>query len=54
MIPVLIYNTIVVICFCVLAYLFQHWWIALFACLLILTYKRQDNDKKEGREDDAE
>ena len=52
MIPVLIYNIIVVICFCVLAYLFQHWWIALFACLLIFIYKRQYNDKKEGGKDD--
>ena len=53
MIPVLIYNTIVVICFCVLAYLFQHWWIALFACLLILIYKKQDDNKKEvGKNDD--
>lgn len=52
MIPVLIYNTIVVICFCVLAYLFQHWWIALFACLLILVYKRHDDNGKDGGEDD--
>lgn len=52
MISVLIYNTIVVICFCVLAYLFQHWWIALFVYPLILTYKRQE-DKKDGGKDDV-
>ena len=44
MISVLIYNAIVVICFCVLAYFFQHWWIALFAYLFILTYKRKDGE----------
>ena len=38
-------NSVVVICWCVLAYLFGKWWIALFAGLFISGLKESgDND----------
>lgn len=42
-------NAITMICWTVLAYLFGHWWIALFAAFFVTTLKRTKKDG-EGKE----
>ena len=39
MIAMFIYNTISIVCWIGLAHHSGHWWIALFACLTIITGK---------------
>ncbi len=38
------YNSIVVITFCLLAYVFDKWWIVLFGLLFWATYKNKNED----------
>lgn len=49
MIPVMVFNSVAVICFSVLAYVFNKWWIVLFSLLVVMNYKRiyPDEEDKE-------
>lgn len=50
MIPVMVFNSVAVICFSVLAYVFNKWWIVLFSLLIVMNYKRT-NSNEEGDEE---
>lgn len=43
MTAVMIFNAVVVIAFSVLAYVFNKWWIVLFAVFCLMRYERKEN-----------
>lgn len=48
MIPVMVFNSIAVICFSVLAYVFNKWWIVLFSLLIVMNYKRTNSNEEDN------
>jgi hypothetical protein len=44
-IAILISNTVIVVCFALLAVAFNHWWIVLFSALF-LTYTKSENKRE--------
>lgn len=48
---VMLYNIAVVSCFTALAVIFNKWWIILFSCLIIMTWKSSSNDEKEDKDE---
>ena len=45
------YNTAVIVAFTVLAIIFKHWWIAMFALLFLFSHKERRR-KDESEEDE--
>lgn len=45
-------NSVVMICFCILAVYFNHWWIVLFAALFLSEIKTS-YAKKDGKENET-
>lgn len=46
-IPIMIINCVTIVCFTILAVIFDHWWIILFALLFLFTIERKESEDKE-------
>ena len=51
LIAVCIKNMVVVVCFTVLAIVFEKWWIALFSMFLMTSYERKFKEEDDERTD---
>lgn len=48
---IMLYLIAVIVCFIVLAVVFQHWWIVLFS-ILFLNVRIQEGNQKERKDDE--
>lgn len=51
---VCIENAVSVVCFTVLAVIFDHWWIVLFSVFFMSSVKQTKKEKKEGEDNNDE